>query len=248
MRELVAEQRREADVALAVVLTPLVSGGPGGPDVGLHRMRGRTQRQDVQHHRLHIPTPVMVQESFAGLPSHGDEWGARLGPRPVHAAVKRIGQSTNLGFSCVGPIEVLLAGEHPHEEQRGVDGRQLDVLEPEPTAVLQEVIEEALVPGGARGLGTLWQLPEKPQRGEGAVPRFGPGDVAPLCAYHVGREAESDGCDAGECAGGPPVGREAGGRIGSFPEKVEAAAGKGVEKGGLAQRQRPLKLIRCGRR
>ena len=247
VRKLMPEERREADVLLAVVLTPLIGGGPDLPRLRLHWVGGRAQRQDVQHHRLHVAVPVVGEEAFARLPAHRHERWTGAGPGPVHSPVERVSQRTDFHFGRVVAVEVLLAGQHPHQQERGIDGGELDILEAEAVAVIQEVIEEALVAGGTGGLRALRQLPEVPQRGEGPLTRLGPADIAPLRADHIGGEAEADGGDAGERAGGPSVRCETGGRVSGLPEEVEAAAGEGIEKSGLSRGQRPGILRRARR-
>ena len=65
---LVAEQRPEGQVFLALVNTPVVVVGarPHRPRIRADRVRGRPQGKDVDHHRLVVAHPVVVDEAALG--------------------------------------------------------------------------------------------------------------------------------------------------------------------------------------
>src|SRR5690606_32264945 len=67
VRELVDEQWPGVQEAVAVDVLPLVGAGPGAVAILADRMRGRAQRQHVEHDRLAVAFPAVVQESALGL-------------------------------------------------------------------------------------------------------------------------------------------------------------------------------------
>src|SRR2546426_8183357 len=105
---------------------------------------------------------------------------------------------------------VRLAEHHAREQERGIDGRELHILEPLTRAHVEEVIEEAVVAGRARDARVLGGGPEEAQRREGAGGRLSAGDIATLHADRGGGEREPDRRDARErrarrAGGGQPV-------------------------------------------
>src|SRR5207249_4809493 len=133
-------------------------------------------------------------------------------------------------------IEVRLAGEDPGEQQGCVDRRELHLLEPGPRVHVEEMVEEPVIPGGARGGGVLGCGPEEAQRGDDALCRLGARYVIALDADRIRREREPDRRDAREGRGRGAVGGEAVARARQVPEVVEGARLDGVEeRGGLGR-------------
>src|SRR3546814_18136796 len=77
------EQRPGIQEAVAVDVFPLVGARPRAVAVLADGMRGRTQGQHVQHDRLAVALPAVVQEAAFGLPALHDRLAAVLRPAPV---------------------------------------------------------------------------------------------------------------------------------------------------------------------
>jgi len=125
-------------------------------------------------------------------------------------------------FRSVGAIEIGLGEEDAGHEQRGVDGRQLDGLEPLAGPHVEEVVEETLCSGDAVRRGTLPQVRSE-RRVRASAPRRLPRYVAALGADAVGVEPEAHRGDAGERGGRRAIGTSRC-AIGQVPEEMEAAA------------------------
>src|SRR3546814_11655449 len=69
VRELMDEQRPGIQAAVAVDVFPLVGAGPRAVAVLADRVRGRTQREHVQHDRLAVDPPAVLPEAAFGLPT-----------------------------------------------------------------------------------------------------------------------------------------------------------------------------------
>ncbi len=227
MAVLVAEQRAERQVFLALVHAPVVvvGAGPTGPCVRIDPMRRRAQGEDVQHHRLVVAHPVVVDEAAFGEPAHRDQRRALLQPAPVHALVQRVGDLADLLFARVLAVVIRLGEQHAHHQQCGVHARQ---LHPAVVAVallhVQKMIVEALVAGPAGLLRPHRRVAEEFQRGQGAVDRLIATDPPVFDADRIGGQRESDRRNAGERARRKPVRRQAVDLVGGVPEKLESAA------------------------
>ena len=224
------EQRREPDVGLAVVRAPLVCGAPRRPGGAVHRVGGGAQGQQVDDHGLVVAPPVERLPAVLRLPAHVHQGRGPLRPLPVGPAVERVGQGADAGLGGVRAIVVLAAEQHPRQQERGVDRRQLHVAEAGARGHVEEMVKEPLVaahPGRVRSLG---RLPEPREGGLGALGGLGPGDVAPLDADRVGGEGIPHRGDTREARRGPAIRRQAGRGVGAFPEEVEGALLEGVEK------------------
>ena len=105
---------------------------------------------------------------------------------------------------------------------RGIDGRQLAVLEPLAGLHVQEVIEEAAGdPVMPARLGALRRVGEEPQRRQHALPRLLARDVATLDADRIRREPKADCGDARVRRRRIAVRDQAVLRIGGLPEEAE---------------------------
>ena len=118
------ERPRHEQIDVVEVL-PLVGDGPGFEARGRERMSGRAHAQRIEHQCLVIALPTIVQEAALRLPAQGHGVVVVLGPVPIHALVKRLGQSPQFALSRVVGIEVGGGGQHANDQQGSVDGRQL---------------------------------------------------------------------------------------------------------------------------
>src|ERR1035437_2644012 len=98
MGELVREQRPRLEIVISVTVFPSVSRNP--PDVAFlwQRISGRAESHDIQHKRLVITFPPPFQKSAFGLPPVRDRSATVLRPRPVSAAIKRVGKGPYFPF------------------------------------------------------------------------------------------------------------------------------------------------------
>ena len=232
MRELVAEQRRETQVGLAVFAAPgaVVGAGPGVPGVGSCRVGGRAQGQQIQQHRLVVAFVVVRRVTGLRRPAVADGGRAHLGPAPVDAAVEGVGEPPDLSLVSMRAVEPRAAIQRAGHQQRGVDGGELDILEARAGFHVDEVIEKALVARVAGSLRPLRRVVEKAQRGQHAGPGLFARDPVAFYTDRVGREREADGRDAGERRCRPAIGCQPGAGIGGVPEKAEAALLEVVEQ------------------
>ena len=132
VRVLVPEERRESQMLLPLERPPAIAAGPRLPGLGPDRVRRGAERQHVQDHRLVVAPPVVGQVSAARPPAERDRGRAGLRPGPVGARVERVRHRADLGLGARRAIEVGPAEQRPGQEQRRVDGRELDVLEARP--------------------------------------------------------------------------------------------------------------------
>ncbi len=148
-------------------------------------------------------------------------------------------------------VEVRLAEQYAREQQRRIDGRQLDRLVALSRVHVEKVIEEPVVSRGTARARVLRRGPEELQRRECPGGRLGTGDVTALGADRVGGEREAHGRDARERLRGRPVGGEPVSGVGQVPEVMERALLESVEEaGGLGRvgRGRALGVVRAARR
>src|SRR3546814_16481923 len=103
-------------------------------------------------------------------------------------------------FRSVGVV-IALREEHAAEQQRGIDGRQFGLAAPRPVLIVEEMIENAFVPGHAGGGGSLRGGPVAVQAVASAQRGLQAGHIA-----DPGADATSGERDAG---GGGPTQRTA---------------------------------------
>ncbi len=225
VRVLVAEERREGQVLVALEIGPgaSVGRGPGVPGRGLDRVGGRAQGEQVDDHRLVVARPVVAVIPVLGRPAHGDQGLSHLERVPLGRGVELLGELADLALLRVVAVEVALAEERAGEEERGVDGRQLDRLEARAGLHVEEVVEETLVAGPAPCLRPGRRRGEEAQRGEHPRPRLLARHVAALDADGIGGEPEAHRRDRGERGRGPAVRHQAVLRVGALPEEGEGA-------------------------
>jgi hypothetical protein len=220
-----AEQRREAEVLLAEERAPLlvVRACPLRPRVEPHRKGRRAERQQVHEHGLVVASPVVFQEPLFRRPAEADRGRLRLCPPPVYTPVDRVHERPDLDFLRIRAVEVRLAEQRPGDQDRGVDRRELAVLEALARLHVQEVIEEPAVPGHSARLRPLRGRGEEAQRRDHAASRLLARDVAALDADGIGGEAEAHGGDARVRRRGVPVGDQSVLGIGGVPEEPEGS-------------------------
>ena len=69
MRVLVTEKRRKVQEFLAEELAPagrIIRARPFGPGLGVHSMRRRAERKQVDQHRFVVAAPVVLEKAFLG--------------------------------------------------------------------------------------------------------------------------------------------------------------------------------------
>src|ERR1700721_37998 len=108
-------------------------------------MRRRTHAEDVYDGRFVVSLPAIVEKAAFRLPSLSNRLLFVLGPLPVDSAIQRIPQATDLRF--VPPaVEATTRRKKSHDQQPGVDYRQL-ALPHAPTSLhIQKMIVKAFVP------------------------------------------------------------------------------------------------------
>ena len=84
------------------------------------------------------PCPGCQPIEIAARPSDAEEI-------PVGALVERVGKPPDLALAGIVAVEILAGEQNAHQQDGGVDARQLDVAEAAPALHVEEVIEEALV-------------------------------------------------------------------------------------------------------
>ena len=226
MAVLVAEQRTEGQVLLVLVLAPAVVVGPAPRRPGLRpdRMRGRAEREDVQHHRLVVADPVVLDHAALGKPAHRDQRLVLLQPGPLDAAVQLVGQRADLLLARVLLVVVRLREQHAHHQQRRIHARQLDpALVTVAGLHVEEVVVEPVVSALPRRLRSLRQLLQELQRQQRAVHRLVAADPALLHADRIRGQRETDRSDAGERPRRIAVRRQAVALVGGVPEELERA-------------------------
>ena len=242
-----AEQRAEGQVFLALVDAPVVVVGarPDRPGVRADRVGRRAEREDVDHHRLVVAHPVVIDEAALREPAHRDQRRALLQPRPVHALVQRIGDLADLFFACVVTVVIGLGEQHAHHQQRGIHAGQ---FHPAVIAAaflhVQEVVVEALVTALAGALRAHRQIAEELQRQQSAVDRLVAADPAVLDADRISGQRIADRGDAGERARRITVRAEPVDLVGGIPEELEGAALDIVEQRRQLRLHRPRRHVR----
>ena len=184
-------------------------------------MPPRAEREQHDHHRFVIPNPVAVDETPIRTPAHRDRRAPALEPRPVGPLDDAGSEAADLGFVGVSAIEPAGGKQHAHEQQRGIDARQLGVTVAQTTVHIEEMVEEAAMPADARGCFTVRRTMEEAQRRKRPCPRRAPADPAALDPDRIGGQGEADSGDAAERRCRPAIGDEAIIRPTEIPEPVE---------------------------
>ena len=195
MRELVHEQRPAVQEIVAVQVLPLVGRGPCVVAVAFEGMRRRAQREHVEHDRLVVALPAVVQESAFGLPALPERLAAVLRPSPVDAPIQHIDQFAQLDFVAAFAVKYMLAVSAPAISSAVsiIDSSERQTRAP--VCAVEEVVVEALV-AGRLGAAALIAVAEETQRGEAALHGFGARDPAALHRHRIARQRESDHRDA----------------------------------------------------
>src|SRR5664280_3355986 len=110
-------------------------------------MRRRAESQDVQHKSLVVPLPPPLEESAFGLPPVRDCRTSVLGPRPVSAAIERVGKGADLLFLGRSRAKVRAGCQRTREQDGAVHGRQLALPGAPAGLHVEKVIVEAVVAG-----------------------------------------------------------------------------------------------------
>src|SRR5687768_16076701 len=105
------------------------------------------------------------------MPAHTENGRLGDGPRPLDSPVERIRVRADRYFVRAVPVEVRLAEQGTCQQQRSVDRRELDLLEPVTGFHVEEVIEKSLVAGDVGRLRSLRRIVEKPQRVQSTLGR-----------------------------------------------------------------------------
>ena len=113
-------------------------------------MRRRAQAEHVQEQPLVVALPAVREEAGLRPPAVRERRAAVPGPVPVGPAVERVGQAADLGLVGRVVVEIGGGGEHAREQERRVDRGQLALPDAAAGLDVEEVVEEALVPGGVR--------------------------------------------------------------------------------------------------
>ncbi len=104
-------------------------------------MRRRTDRHQVHRHQLGINIPAVLQKSLVGQPAHRERVPAVQHPLPVNAPVKGRRQRLNARISG----KILAAEQHPAQQQRGIDRRQLAAEHSFPALNVDEVVKKTVL-------------------------------------------------------------------------------------------------------
>src|SRR5882762_8822672 len=105
-----------------------------------NRVRGRANRQQIQHHQLGVSVPARRQKSVFRRPAHGKCTSAVEHPRPVDALIDLRRQVYDLLV-----LKVLPAGEYAAQQDCGINRRDLRVVYPLPGVHIHEVVEETVL-------------------------------------------------------------------------------------------------------
>ncbi len=235
LRVVVHEQRAGVEEVLVVEVLPLVGRGPAGVAVGRNRMGGRAQRQRVQHDRLAVALPAVVQVAALRFPALVDGARVVLRPAPVDAPVQRLRQLAQLGFVGIGAVERGGNGEHAGDQQRAVDHRQLRLPHPRAAVDVEEVVIEALV-AGSRGAAALVAVAEEAQRQQAAAHRLGALDPAARDRRRIARQREAHHRDAHRRVGARGIRDQPVARVHRLHEIAEGRALQAVEHGVIGER------------
>src|SRR5439155_22365814 len=179
MRNLVREQRPRVKIIVSVTAFPLVSGRPRRIALLRQRMRGRTESQDIQHKRLVVAFPTVLEKSALWFPPVRNRYTAVLCPRPIDAAIERVGKGADFLFLSRIPNKIRAGSQRTSEQNRAVHRRQFALPGAPASLHVEKMIIKTMVAGSVR-LGPLPAVPEKSQRDEDSLDRRRARDEAAL--------------------------------------------------------------------
>ena len=159
-------------------------------------------------------------------------------PLPIDAKVNRIGVSADRALGRIRVGEVRLTEKNAAEQERSVDGGELDLLEAIARLHVEKVIKKSFVSRDVRRLRSLWRGVHEAERIQRSLRCVGARHVAALDADRISSQRESHRCYTRETLRRPAIGSEPIVWIGTFPEPVERAALERVEKGSLPHCER----------
>ena len=141
------EKRPSVQKIVAVHVLPLISRRPCVVTVALERMGRRAERQHVEHDRLVVTLPTVMQESALRLPALPEGLAAVLRPSPVDAAKEQVDDFPQLDFFGSVGTKVHTRGQRTGDQQRGIDHRQFRAPDARAGVKVKEVIVKPLVAG-----------------------------------------------------------------------------------------------------
>ena len=178
------------------MLFPFVGGNPRRVAFLRQRMRGRAESQDVQHERLVVAFPAVFEKSAFGFPTVRDRSAAVLRPRPVGAAIERVGEGAYFPFLRRVRVKIRSGRQRAGEQNGAIDGRQFALPRTSTGLHVEKMIIETVITGGV-GFRTLRTVPEKSQRGENSLDRRDARDEAALDRDRIHRQGKPGGGNAG---------------------------------------------------
>ena len=101
------EQRPGVQVIVTVEVLPLVGRRPRAVAIVQNRVRRRPQGERIQHDRLAVTFPAVMQKPRFRFPALHDRGTAILRPAPVDAAVEGVGNPAQLCFLRRCGVEVM---------------------------------------------------------------------------------------------------------------------------------------------
>src|SRR4030088_739890 len=132
------------------------------------------------------------------MPAHADQRRVVHRPLPIDAKINRVSVRPDSVLRWIRAREIRLAEKNAAQQQRGIYGRELHLLEAIASLHVEEVIEKSLVARDVRGLRTLRRVVHEAQRVESALRRVSSRDVPPLDPNRIRGEGETDRGDAGK--------------------------------------------------
>ena len=164
-------------------------------------MRGRTESQDIQHKRLVVAFPTVLEKSAFWFPPVRNRYTAVLCPRPIDAAIERVGKGADFLFLSRIPNKIRAGSQRTSEQNRAVHRRQFALPGAPASLHVEKMIIKTMVAGSVR-LGPMPAVPEKSQRDEDSLDRRRARDEAALDRDRIHRQGETRGGNA--CG---PIGR-----------------------------------------
>lgn len=159
-------------------------------------MNGRAEPQDIQQQRLIIAFPAVVEKSAFRLPAVRHCCLMVLRPLPIGSAIERVGEGTDV--MLVGRIRIKIHScrQCARQQQRAIHCREFALPGASAGLHVEKMIIEALIAARV-GLGALWTVPEKTERGQRSLHRRGTRHKSVLDSHRVCRQGEAGGGNAG---------------------------------------------------